>query len=121
MLKDDKDGYETTDTLLKNDRLSMFEIVEFVLPDDFEVKQKNYIATYLEKEKKKIEVCKERLMSIEQEAKQLKEAQDKRCHDRIVINPTRACEICGKLAITEKFYAFPCRHTFHVECLKRKW
>ena len=54
MLKDDKDGYETTDTLLKNDRLSMFEIVEHVLPDDFEVKQKNYIATYLEKEKKSI-------------------------------------------------------------------
>ena len=60
-------------------------------------------------------------MSIEQEAKQLKEVQDKRCHDRIVINPTRACEICGKLAITEKFYAFPCRHTFHIRCLKSKW
>src|SRR5271169_5682784 len=37
-----------------------------------------------------------------------------------VIQAGESCSICGYPLLTRQFYVFPCRHTFHADCLANK-
>ncbi|TFK77229.1 hypothetical protein BDN72DRAFT_953692 [Pluteus cervinus] len=102
---------ETTDLLKIEDILPFFP--DFVVIDDF----KEEIAHALEGYSSHIESLKSEMDEATKTAESIKQdiaALKKRF---VTINAGEQCSVCSQLLLTRQFYVFPCRHTFHADCL----
>ncbi|KAH9837059.1 Pep3/Vps18/deep orange family-domain-containing protein [Rhodofomes roseus] len=102
---------ENTELLKIEDILPFFP--DFVVIDDF----KDEICTALEDYSAHIDTLKAEMDEATRNAEAIKQdiaALQKRF---ITIDSTEQCSVCHQALFTRQFYVFPCRHTFHADCL----
>ena len=86
---------------------------DFVVIDDF----KDQICNALESYAKRIEDLKGEMDEASKSAQSIKEDIDKLSSRFVTVDPLEKCNICEEKLLDRQFYVFPCRHTFHANCL----
>jgi len=79
---------------------------------DFRTEISRSLSTYAQQ----IEDLKQEMEVYTSNAKHIRADSQKLRNRFATINARKGCNLCGKPAIQRAFYAFPCRHLFHVEC-----
>jgi vacuolar protein sorting-associated protein 18 len=102
---------ESTDLLKIEDILPFFP--DFVVIDDF----KEEIAHALEGYSMHIDSLKNEMDDATRTAESIKQDIASLKSRFVTINGGELCSVCSHLLMTRQFYVFPCRHTFHVDCL----
>ena len=102
---------ENTELLRIEDILPFFP--DFVVIDDF----KEEIAHALEGYSAQIDALKNEMDEATRSAEATKEDIAALKNRFVTIDATEQCSVCGHLLLTRQFYVFPCRHTFHADCL----
>lgn len=102
---------ENTDLLKIEDILPFFP--DFVVIDDF----KEEIAHALEGYSSHIDALKSEMDDATQTAESIKHDIIALKNRFVTIDATEQCSVCSHLLITRQFYVFPCRHSFHADCL----
>jgi vacuolar protein sorting-associated protein 18 len=102
---------ENTDLLKIEDILPFFP--DFVVIDDF----KEEIAHALEGYAAEIERLKSEMDEATRTAEVIKEDIAALSNRSITISAAALCEVCTQSLMTRQFYVFPCRHSFHADCL----
>ncbi|KAJ7596930.1 Pep3/Vps18/deep orange family-domain-containing protein [Mycena floridula] len=102
---------ENTDLLKIEDILSFFP--DFVVIDDF----KEEIAQALEGYSAHIESLKTEMDEATRTAESIKQDMVALTKRFVTIDAGEQCSSCSHLLLTRQFYVFPCRHTFHADCL----
>lgn len=102
---------DETDLLKIEDILPFFP--DFVVIDDF----KEEICDALEGYSSQIDALKAEMDETTRNADAIKQdisALEKRF---ITLDVEERCFVCRQLSLARQFYAFPCQHTFHADCL----
>ncbi|KAF8898884.1 Pep3/Vps18/deep orange family-domain-containing protein [Infundibulicybe gibba] len=102
---------EDTDILKIEDVLPFFP--DFVVIDDF----KEEIAHALEGYSAHIDTLKAEMDEATHTAESIKQDISALKSRFITIDSGEQCSSCSRLLLTRQFYVFPCRHTFHADCL----
>lgn len=102
---------ESTDLLKIEDILPFFP--DFVVIDDF----KEEIAQALEGYSSHIESLKKEMDEATRTAESIKQDIAALKNRFVTIDTGEQCSSCSHLLLTRQFYVFPCRHTFHADCL----
>ncbi|KAF8922731.1 Pep3/Vps18/deep orange family-domain-containing protein [Mucidula mucida] len=102
---------ENTDLLKIEDILPFFP--DFVVIDDF----KEEIAHALEGYSSHIDTLKRDMDEATKTAESIKEDIAALRNRFVTIDAGESCSVCSHLLLTRQFYVFPCRHTFHADCL----
>ncbi len=102
---------ENTDLLKIEDILPFFP--DFVVIDDFKEEIAHALeaySTHIDELKSEMDEATKTAESIKQDIAALK-------NRFITVNSNALCSKCEQLLLTRQFYAFPCHHTFHADCL----
>ncbi|KIY45750.1 hypothetical protein FISHEDRAFT_76299 [Fistulina hepatica ATCC 64428] len=102
---------ENTDLLKIEDILPFFP--DFIVIDDF----KEEIARALEGYSAHIEELKLEMDEATRTAESIKQDIAALQTRFVTIDANELCSSCSQQLITRQFYVFPCRHSFHVDCL----
>lgn len=102
---------ESTDILKIEDILPFFP--DFVVIDDF----KEEIAQALEGYSEHIDTLKNEMDEATKTAEEIKKDISALRNRFVTIDAGEQCSECSHLLLTRQFYVFPCRHTFHADCL----
>lgn len=102
---------ENTDLLKIEDILPFFP--DFVVIDDF----KEEIAHALEGYSNHIETLKNEMNEATQTAESIKQDVVALKNRFVTIDAGEQCSVCSHLLLSRQFYVFPCRHSFHADCL----
>ena len=102
---------ERSELLSIEDILPFFP--DFVVIDDF----KNEICSALETYATKIESLKAEMEEASKSAQSIREDIDKLGSRFVTVDPQDKCNLCMEKLLDRQFYVFPCRHTFHADCL----
>ncbi|KAG6911537.1 hypothetical protein DXG01_011839 [Tephrocybe rancida] len=102
---------ENTDLLKIEDILPFFP--DFVVIDDF----KEEIAHALEGYSNHIETLKTEMNEATQTAESIKQDIIALKNRFVTIDAGEQCSVCSHLLLSRQFYVFPCRHSFHADCL----
>ncbi|KAG6841938.1 hypothetical protein C0991_005118 [Blastosporella zonata] len=102
---------ENTDLLKIEDILPFFP--DFVVIDDF----KEEIAHALEGYSNHIETLKKDMNEATQTAESIKQDIVALKNRFVTIDAGEQCSVCSHLLLSRQFYVFPCRHSFHADCL----
>jgi vacuolar protein sorting-associated protein 18 len=102
---------ESTDLLKIEDILPFFP--DFVVIDDF----KEEIAQALEGYSSHIDSLRAEMDEATRTAESIKEDIEGLKNRFVTIDAGELCSCCSHLLLTRQFYVFPCRHTFHADCL----
>ncbi|KAF9462106.1 Pep3/Vps18/deep orange family-domain-containing protein [Collybia nuda] len=102
---------ENTDLLKIEDILPFFP--DFVVIDDF----KEEIAHALEGYSSHIDTLKSEMDDATQTAESIKRDIIALKTRFVTLDSAEPCSVCSHLLITRQFYVFPCRHSFHADCL----
>lgn len=102
---------ESTDLLKIEDILPFFP--DFVVIDDF----KEEIAHALEGYSSHIDSLKNEMDEATHTAESIKQDIAALKNRFVTIDAGEQCSVCSHLLLTRQFYVFPCRHTFHADCL----
>lgn len=102
---------ENTDLLKIEDILPFFP--DFVVIDDF----KEEIAHALEGYSNHIETLKNEMNEATQTAESIKQDVVALKNRFLTIDAGEQCSVCSQLLLSRQFYVFPCRHSFHADCL----
>jgi len=102
---------ESTDLLKIEDILPFFP--DFVVIDDF----KEEIAHALEGYSSHIDTLKNEMNEATQTAESIKQDITALKNRFITIDAHEGCSVCSQLLLARQFYVFPCRHSFHADCL----
>ncbi|KAG6888839.1 hypothetical protein C0992_007397 [Termitomyces sp. T32_za158] len=102
---------ENTDLLKIEDILPFFP--DFVVIDDF----KEEIAHALEGYSNHIETLKNEMNEATQTAESIKQDVVALKNRFVTIDAGEQCTVCSHLLLSRQFYVFPCRHSFHADCL----
>ncbi|KAF7306795.1 Vacuolar protein sorting protein [Mycena indigotica] len=102
---------ENTDLLKIEDVLPFFP--DFVVIDDFKEEITNALEGYsnqINELKSKMDEATRTADSIKQDIGALK-------NRFVTVSAGEQCSVCSHILLTRQFYVFPCRHTFHADCL----
>ncbi|KAF7320295.1 Vacuolar protein sorting protein [Mycena kentingensis (nom. inval.)] len=102
---------DNTDLLKIEDVLPFFP--DFVVIDDFKEEITNALEGYsnqINELKRKMDDATRTADSIKQDISALK-------NRFVTVSAGEQCSVCAHLLLTRQFYVFPCRHTFHTDCL----
>ncbi|KAF8634466.1 hypothetical protein AX15_000907 [Amanita polypyramis BW_CC] len=102
---------ENTDLLKIEDILPFFP--DFVVIDDF----KEEIAHALEGYSSQIESLKSEMDDATRTAESIKQDITALKNRFITIDSAETCSSCSRQLLIRQFYVFPCRHSFHADCL----
>ncbi|KAF5384929.1 hypothetical protein D9615_001406 [Tricholomella constricta] len=102
---------ENTDLLKIEDILPFFP--DFVVIDDF----KEEIAHALEGYSAHIDALKDEMNEATQTAETIKQDIVALKNRFVTIDAGEQCSVCSHLLLSRQFYVFPCRHSFHADCL----
>ncbi|CAK5280478.1 unnamed protein product [Mycena citricolor] len=102
---------ENTDLLKIEDVLPFFP--DFVVIDDF----KEEITNALEGYSSQIIQLKSKMDEATRTADSIKEDIVALKNRFVTVDAGEQCSICSHQLLTRQFYVFPCRHTFHADCL----
>lgn len=102
---------EQTDLLKIEDILPFFP--DFTVIDDF----KDEICNALEDYSAHIESLKAEMDEATKSADNIKADIENLKNRFITIDANERCSHCQTLLVTRQFYAFPCQHVFHADCL----
>lgn len=102
---------ESTELLKIEDILPFFP--DFVVIDDF----KEEIAHALEGYSSHIDSLKNEMNEATQTAESIKQDITALKNRFVTIDAHEGCSVCSQLLLTRQFYVFPCRHSFHADCL----
>ncbi|KAF7310794.1 Vacuolar protein sorting protein [Mycena chlorophos] len=102
---------ENTDLLKIEDVLPFFP--DFVVIDDF----KEEITNALEGYSNQINELKSRMDDATRTADSIKQDIGALKNRFVTVSAGEMCSVCSHLLLTRQFYVFPCRHTFHADCL----
>ncbi|CED84790.1 Vacuolar sorting protein PEP3/VPS18 [Phaffia rhodozyma] len=102
---------ESTDLLKIEDVLPFFP--DFVVIDEF----KDEICSALESCGARVQALKMEMDEVTQSAELIKRDISNLQHRSLTVEPDETCSYCQLLLVTRPFYVFPCRHTFHADCL----
>ncbi|KAG5718797.1 Vacuolar protein sorting-associated protein 18 like protein [Termitomyces sp. T112] len=102
---------ENTDLLKIEDILPFFP--DFVVIDDF----KEEIAHALEGYSNHIETLKSEMNEATQTAESIKQDVVALKNRFVTVDAGEQCSVCSHLLLSRQFYVFPCRHSFHADCL----
>lgn len=102
---------ENTDLLKIEDILPFFP--DFVVIDDF----KEEIAHALEGYSSHIDALKSEMDDATHTAESIKADIIALKNRFVTIDAAEQCSVCSHLLLTRQFYVFPCRHSFHADCL----
>ncbi|KAG5647608.1 hypothetical protein DXG03_008961 [Asterophora parasitica] len=102
---------EDTDLLKIEDILPFFP--DFVVIDDF----KEEIAHALEGYSAHIDALKAEMDEATQTAESIKQDIVALKNRFVTIDAGEQCSVCSHLLLSRQFYVFPCRHSFHADCL----
>ncbi|GLB36022.1 putative pep3/Vps18/deep orange family protein [Lyophyllum shimeji] len=102
---------ENTDLLKIEDILPFFP--DFVVIDDF----KEEIAHALEGYASHIEALKSEMNEATKTAEAIKRDIVALKNRFVTIDAGEHCSVCSHLLLSRQFYVFPCRHSFHADCL----
>ncbi|KAG5652301.1 hypothetical protein H0H81_005523 [Sphagnurus paluster] len=102
---------DNTDILKIEDILPFFP--DFVVIDDF----KEEIAHALEGYSSHIDLLKSEMDAATQTAESIKQDILALKNRFVTIDAGEQCSLCSHLLISRQFYVFPCRHSFHADCL----
>ncbi|KAJ7071163.1 Pep3/Vps18/deep orange family-domain-containing protein [Mycena amicta] len=102
---------ENTDLLKIEDVLPFFP--DFVVIDDF----KDEITNALEGYSNQINELKSKMDEATQTADSIKQDIGALKNRFVTVSAGEQCSVCSHLLLTRQFYVFPCRHTFHADCL----
>jgi hypothetical protein len=86
---------------------------DFVVIDDF----KDEICSALEGYSAKIESLKSDMNDNTRTAEMIKQDMAALKNRFFTVEPTDKCMTCDLPVVTRQFYAFPCQHSFHADCL----
>ncbi|KAJ7492755.1 Pep3/Vps18/deep orange family-domain-containing protein [Mycena latifolia] len=102
---------ENTDLLKIEDVLPFFP--DFVVIDDF----KEEITNALEGYSNQINGLKSKMDEATRTADSIKQDIVALRNRFVTVDAGEQCSVCTHLLLTRQFYVFPCRHTFHADCL----
>ncbi|KAJ7706319.1 Pep3/Vps18/deep orange family-domain-containing protein [Mycena rosella] len=102
---------ENTDLLKIEDVLPFFP--DFVVIDDF----KEEITNALEGYSNQINGLKSKMDEATRTADSIKQDITALRNRFVTVDAGEQCSVCTHLLLTRQFYVFPCRHTFHADCL----
>ncbi|KAJ6519683.1 Pep3/Vps18/deep orange family-domain-containing protein [Mycena sanguinolenta] len=102
---------ENTDLLKIEDVLPFFP--DFVVIDDF----KEEITNALEGYSNQITDLKSKMDEATRTAESIKQDITALRNRFVTVDAGEQCSVCSHLLLTRQFYVFPCRHTFHADCL----
>ncbi|KAJ7630800.1 Pep3/Vps18/deep orange family-domain-containing protein [Roridomyces roridus] len=102
---------ENTDLLKIEDVLPFFP--DFVVIDDF----KEEITNALEGYSTQINGLKSKMDEATRTADSIKKDITALRNRFVTVDAGEQCSVCSHLLLTRQFYVFPCRHTFHADCL----
>ncbi|KAJ6574972.1 Pep3/Vps18/deep orange family-domain-containing protein [Mycena capillaripes] len=102
---------ENTDLLKIEDVLPFFP--DFVVIDDF----KEEITNALEGYSNQINGLKSKMDEATRTADSIKQDITALRNRFVTVDAGEQCSVCSHLLLTRQFYVFPCRHTFHADCL----
>ncbi|KAF8213189.1 Pep3/Vps18/deep orange family-domain-containing protein [Mycena galopus ATCC 62051] len=102
---------ENTDLLKIEDVLPFFP--DFVVIDDF----KEEITNALEGYSNQINGLKSKMDEATRTAESIKQDITALRNRFVTVDAGEQCSVCSHLLLTRQFYVFPCRHTFHADCL----
>ncbi|KAJ7275181.1 Pep3/Vps18/deep orange family-domain-containing protein [Mycena haematopus] len=104
-------GSRLRDLLKIEDVLPFFP--DFVVIDDF----KEEITNALEGYSNQINELKSKMDEATRTAESIKQDITALRNRFVTVDAGEQCSVCSHLLLTRQFYVFPCRHTFHADCL----
>jgi hypothetical protein len=100
-----------TDLLSIEDILPFFP--DFVVIDDF----KDEICGALEGYAARIEALKDEMDEAARSADSIRADTANLAKRLVTVEPDEKCAVCDQTLLQRQFYVFPCRHSFHADCL----
>ncbi len=102
---------ERSELLSIEDVLPFFP--DFVVIDDF----KNEICAALESYATRIEDLKAEMDDASKSAQAIRSDIERLGSRFVTVDAMEKCGLCGEALLSRQFYVFPCRHSFHADCL----
>ena len=89
-----------------------------LLPKKVKLKEiKHLLSMGMEKRTRQLSALKESVKQIGSSTKEMEVEQRRLISQHVTVSPNMNCNLCSQLIFREKFYAFPCEHSFHFYCI----